>query len=98
MTGQHLSRRRFLGAGTGLATALALGPQGAALAGPARSALLRGLAQEAITLEVFVHANHPFDRVKPLYEEKYPNVKLNMMESNDMAVFRATLAANGEGT
>ncbi|MEA2598493.1 MAG: lactose/L-arabinose transport system substrate-binding protein, partial [Thermomicrobiales bacterium] len=99
MTGQHLSRRRFLGAGTGLATALALGPQGAALAGPAaRSALLRGLAQEAITLDVFVHANHPFDRVKPLYEEKYPNVKLNMMESNDMAVFRATLAANGEGT
>jgi ABC-type glycerol-3-phosphate transport system substrate-binding protein len=60
--------------------------------------VLRGLAQDEITLNVFVHANHPFDRVKPLYEAKYPNVKLNMMENNDMAVFRATLAANGEGT
>ncbi len=53
---------------------------------------------EEITLNVFVHANHPFDRVKPIYEAKYPNVKLNMMEQNDVAVFRATLAANGEGT
>jgi ABC-type glycerol-3-phosphate transport system substrate-binding protein len=28
----------------------------------------------------------------------YPSVTLNMMENNDMAVFRATLAAAGEGT
>ncbi len=99
MTGQHLSRRRLLGTSAGLAGALALGPRGIAQASPAvRSAVLRGLAQEEIALDVFVHANHPFDRVKPLYEEKYPGVTLNMMENNDMAVFRATLAANGEGT
>jgi lactose/L-arabinose transport system substrate-binding protein len=99
MTGRHLSRRRFLGAGAGLAGALALGPGGAALASPAaRGTFLRARAQEQITLHVFVHANHPFDRVKPIYEAKYPNVKLDMMENNDMAVFRATLAANGEGT
>jgi lactose/L-arabinose transport system substrate-binding protein len=99
MTGQHLSRRRLLGTSAGVASALALGSRGAALASPAaRSAVLRGLAQSEVTLNVFVHANHPFDRVKPLYEAAYPNVKLNMMENNDMAVFRATLAANGEGT
>ncbi|MGH2558701.1 MAG: extracellular solute-binding protein [Thermomicrobiales bacterium] len=93
------SRRRFLGAGAGMAAALTLGTRGASLASPAeRSAILKALAQGEITLDVFVHANHPFDRVKPIYEQTYPNVTLNMMENNDMAVFRATLAAEGEGT
>ena len=97
MADRRVTRRRFLGASAGLAGGLALG--GSALAGAsARSAALRALAQEKTTLNVFVHANHPFDRVKPLYEAKYPDVALNMMEQSDMAVFRATLAANGEGT
>lgn len=84
-----LSRRRVLGGGAALAGGLALAP------------LARGrrvAAQEPVELDVFVHANHPFDPVKPLYEARYPNVTLNMMEQSDMAVFRATLAAQGEGT
>lgn len=55
-------------------------------------------AQEQITLNVYVHDNHPFDRIKPIYEAMYPNVTLNMMKQSDIAVFRATLAAEGEGT
>jgi len=86
-----LNRRRLLGTGAALAGGLALSPRGLTGAPVAR-------AQEEITLNVYVHANHPFDAVKPLYEAKYPNVTLNMMEQNDMAVFRATLAAQGEGT
>jgi ABC-type glycerol-3-phosphate transport system substrate-binding protein len=58
----------------------------------------RASAQEQITLNVYVHDNHPFDRVKPIYEAMYPNVTLNMMKQSDIAVFRATLAAGGEGT
>ena len=51
-------------------------------------------AKEATaTLNVFVHENHPFDLVKPLFEAKYPNVKLNMMKNNDMNVLRTALAA-----
>lgn len=88
MANRGISRRHLLGSSAGLAGALALGGRNPLLA----------RAQEEITLDVFVHANHPFDRVKPIYEAKYPNVKLNMMEQNDVAVFRATLAANGEGT
>jgi ABC-type glycerol-3-phosphate transport system substrate-binding protein len=86
------SRRRLLGAGAALAGGLALGRT-------ARSTAARALAaQDQITLQVFIHANHPLDSVKPLYEAKYPNVKLNYMEQSDMAVFRATLVAHGEGT
>jgi ABC-type glycerol-3-phosphate transport system substrate-binding protein len=98
MAKQPLSRRRFLGTGAGLAGAMALGGSGALAApgGLSRSLLQR--YQEQITLNVFIHGNHPFDAVQPIYEAKYPNVKLNMMEENDPAVFRATLAANGEGT
>jgi lactose/L-arabinose transport system substrate-binding protein len=97
MASRELSRRRLFGVGAGAAGALAL--SGRALAGPG-SRPLSPLArwQEQITLNVFVHANHPFDLVKPIYEAAYPNVTLNMMEQNDVAVFRATLAANGEGT
>ncbi len=99
MTSDRYARRQVLRAGAGIAGLLALGPQAVAQAAPrARSAVLRTLAQEQITLDVFVHLNHPFDRVKPLFEEKYPNITLNMMGNNDMAVFRATLAAQGEGT
>lgn len=89
VTHHALSRRRFLGASAAAAGGLALGP---------RVAERAVSAQDQITLDVFVHANHPFDVVKPIYEAKYPNVKLNMMANNDMAVFRATLAAKGEGT
>lgn len=92
-----LSRRSMIAAGAGLGGAALFG--GAALAGPGASrrapALLR---QDPVTLDVFVHANHPFDNVKPIYEEKYPNVTLNMMEQSDVAVLRASLAAEGQGT
>src|SRR3954471_20966476 len=67
----------------------------AATAAPAASAATAAPAAsaETVTLNVFVHENHPFDLVKPLFEAKYPNVKLNMMKNNDMNVFRTTLAA-----
>ncbi len=83
-----LSRRSLLGGAAALSTGLALPKFGGS----------RAFAQDDVTLDVYVHANHPFDLVKPIFEEQYPNVTLNMMEQNDMAVFRATLAANGEGT
>ena len=101
MNGRRTTRRRILGAGAGLGLAplLALDPPRPAQASPAaRKAALAALAQGQVTLDVFVHANHPFDRVKPLYEEANPGVVLNMLENNDMPTFRATLAANGEGT
>jgi lactose/L-arabinose transport system substrate-binding protein len=98
MAKQPLSRRRLLGTGAGMAGAMALGGTGALAAPGGLNKQFIQRNQEQITLNVFVHANHPFDNVKPIYEAKYPNVKLNMMENNDVAVFRATLAANGEGT
>lgn len=88
MANRGISRRHVLGSGAGLAGALAFGGRNP----------FSARAQEEITLDVFVHLNHPFDLVKPIYEAKYPNVKLNMMGNNDVAVFRATLAAQGEGT
>ncbi len=88
-TNRILSRRRLVGTGAALAGGLALSPL-------RRSGL--ALAQDDVTLDVFVHANHPFDPVKPLFEAAYPGVTLDMLEQNDMAVFRATLAAQGEGT
>lgn len=90
-----MTRRRVLGTSAAAAAGMAIGARGMAAAAQGTPAESSG---EEITLNVFVHANHPFDKVKPIYEAKYPNVKLNMMEQNDMAVFRATLAANGEGT
>lgn len=97
MKNTNFSRRRLVATGAGMAGGLVAG--GSALAaprGPGSGYSTRD--QEQITLNVFVHANHPFDKVKPIYEAKYPNVKLNMMEQNDVAVFRASLAANGKGT
>jgi lactose/L-arabinose transport system substrate-binding protein len=85
---KQIDRRTLLGGAAALTTGLAA----------TRFTGSRAFAQDDITLDVFVHANHPFDPVKPIFEAEYPNVKLNMMEQNDMAVFRATLAANGEGT
>jgi len=87
MNRRQISRRRLLGTGAALAGAAALPNFGRA-----------ATAADTITLNVFVHGNHPFDKVKPLYEAMYPNVKLNMMNQNDVAVFRATLAAKGDGT
>jgi len=85
----RFSRRTLVGGAAAATAGLALTPRFAG-----RSAL----AADDITLDVFVHTNHPFDPVKPIYEAQYPNVKLNMLDENDMAIFRATLAANGEGT
>lgn len=97
MKNTNLTRRRLVAAGAGMAGGLVAG--GSALAAPRRSGSGYSTRdQEQVTLNVFVHANHPFDKVKPIYEAKYPNVKLNMMEQNDVAVFRASLAANGKGT
>lgn len=92
MKNTKLTRRSVLASGAGLGAAAMLG--GSALAAPA--SVGRGLStriQDEITLDVFVHANHPFDLVKPIYEAKYPNVKLNMMEQNDVAILRAAIAA-----
>jgi ABC-type glycerol-3-phosphate transport system substrate-binding protein len=95
MKNTKLTRRGLMGAGAGLGAAAIVGTSAMAAPGESR----RGASsrfQEEITLNVFVHANHPFDRVKPIYEAMYPNVTLNMMEQNDVAVLRAALAA-GEG-
>jgi len=90
------TRRGMLGAGAGLGAAAILG--GSSLAAPtSRGRSLGAKFQDEITLNVFVHANHPFDLVKPIFEAKYPNVKLNMMEQNDVAIIRAAVAAEGEG-
>jgi len=90
------TRRGMLGAGAGLGAAAMLG--GSSLAAPtSRGRSLGAKFQDEITLNVFVHANHPFDMVKPIFEAKYPNVKLNMMEQNDVAIIRAAVAAKGEG-
>ena len=50
-------------------------------------------AQDEVTLDVYVFDGHPFYWVQPLFEEAYPNIKLNMMGQSDVAVFRAALAA-----
>lgn len=97
MNNRNISRRHLVGAGAGVLGGLAA--HGTVFGSASRGQrAFSALAQDEITLDVFVHANHPFDLVKPIYEEKYPNVTLNMMEQNDVAVFRATLAAEGEGT
>ncbi|HQY30912.1 MAG TPA: twin-arginine translocation signal domain-containing protein, partial [Thermomicrobiales bacterium] len=94
MAKKHLSRRSFLGtSATAAAAGVLVGTDLASAATTSSSHLQPGLQQDTITLNVFVHDNHPFDRVKPIYEAQYPNVKLNMMKQNDVAVFRATLAA-----
>lgn len=96
MTNRKFTRRNVLGTGAGLGAAAMLG--GRTLAAPTSSSrALSSRFQDEITLNVFVHANHPFDKVKPIFEAKYPNVKLNMMEQNDVAIIRAAVAAKGEG-
>lgn len=95
MKTSKLTRRGLFGAGAGLGAAALVG-NGALAAPSSRWRIVPTSNQEEITLNVFVHANHPFDRVKPLYEAAYPNVTLNMMENNDVATLRAALAA-GEG-
>jgi ABC-type glycerol-3-phosphate transport system substrate-binding protein len=92
MKNNRLTRRSVLASGAGLGAAAMLG--GGALAAPTTpSRALSAKFQDEITLNVFVHANHPFDLVKPIYEAKYPNVKLNMMEQNDVAILRAAITA-----
>ena len=92
MKNTSISRRSLMGAGAGMGAAALIGK--GAMAAPATPR--RGVSshfQDQITLNVFVHANHPFDLIKPIYEVKYPNVKLNMMEQNAAAELRAALAA-----
>ena len=96
MKNSRMTRRGVLASGAGLGAAAMLGGRAMAAPGsPSRAFASR--FQDEITLDVFVHANHPFDMVKPIYEAKYPGVKLNMMEQNDVAIIRAAIAANGEG-
>jgi ABC-type glycerol-3-phosphate transport system substrate-binding protein len=90
MAATRFTRRRLIGSGATLAAGLAL-------AGQPRLPIAMA-QEEAVNLQVFVHLNHPFDNVKPLFEAANPNITLEMLGSNDMQVFRATLAANGEGT
>jgi lactose/L-arabinose transport system substrate-binding protein len=84
-----------VGVGVGLTAPWAAVTRGAPASGAGRAAVA-AWAQEDVTLDVFVHANHPFDLVKPLFEEANPGVVLNMMQNNDIPTFRAALAA-GEG-
>lgn len=98
MTKRSLSRRRFVETGAAMATGVAVGRPRVGEAGGITH--LDSLAignQGTVELQVYVHANHPFDEVKPLFEAAHPDIKLNMLEQNDMAALRATLAANGEG-
>jgi ABC-type glycerol-3-phosphate transport system substrate-binding protein len=95
MKNTKLTRRGVMGVGAGLGAAALVGSSAMAAPAATRRSVSSRL-QEEITLNVFVHANHPFDLVKPIYEAMYPNVTLNMMEQNDVAVLRAALAA-GEG-
>ncbi|TXG83584.1 MAG: extracellular solute-binding protein [Thermomicrobiales bacterium] len=92
MSSTKLTRRGLMGAGAGLGAAALVGKSAMAAPGSGRR-VTRTSNQEEITLNVFVHANHPFDLVKPIYEAKYPNVKLNMMEQNDVAILRAAITA-----
>ncbi len=92
MNNTKVTRRGLMGAGAGLGAAALIG-KGAMAAPSAPGRAMSAKFQDEITLNVFVHANHPFDMVKPIYEAKYPNVKLNMMEQNDVAVLRAAITA-----
>jgi multiple sugar transport system substrate-binding protein len=89
MSSTKLSRRRFLGLSAVGASGFLVASNGLNF----RKALASAARQDTVTLNVFVHENHPFDIVKPLFEAKYPNVKLNMMKNNDMNVLRTALAA-----
>src|ERR1041385_200895 len=90
MSKQKMSRRHFLRLSAIGAGAMALPPSLSRLGSVAAHPRLQS---DTVTLNVFVHENHPFDLVKPLFEAKYPNVKLNMMKNNDMNVLRTALAA-----
>ncbi len=97
MKNSLLSRRNLIASGTGLAGAALIGSRGVTAKGSTATRNM-ALVQDQTTLDVFVHANHPFDLVKPIFEGQYPNINLNMLQQNDVAVLRASLAANGEGT
>jgi len=86
MSRSSLSRRNLIGGAGAVAAGSAMTPWWY------RSAA----AQEEVTLDIYVFDGHPFYWVQPLFEEAYPNIKLNMMGQSDMAVFRAALAS-GEG-
>lgn len=92
-----LSRRNLIASGAGVTGAALFINRGLAAPGGGVPRTT-SLAQDQVTLDVGVHANHPFDLVKPIYEAKYPNVTLNMTEQSDSAILRASLAAEGEGT
>lgn len=81
-----------------MATGVAIGrPIASEAGGITHLDSLATATQGTVELQVYVHANHPFDEVKPLFEAAHPDIKLKMLEQNDMAALRATLAANGEG-
>ncbi|HEX2910868.1 MAG TPA: extracellular solute-binding protein [Chloroflexia bacterium] len=95
----NYSRRRFLKLA---AVSMAAIPAGSALlaacgdsATPAPAAGATGGTSSSgkVELQVYVHTNHPFDNVKPLFEQKYPNVTLKMLGNNDPKVFRTILAS-----
>jgi lactose/L-arabinose transport system substrate-binding protein len=89
---KNFSRRDFLRLSAISAGAMAVSPSLSMLNKFSAHNLLQS---DTVTLNVFVHANHPFDLVKPLFEAQYPNVVLNMMNNNDMNEFR-TLLATGD--
>ncbi len=69
MKNRRITRRNMLASGAGLGAAAMFSKS--ALAAPTSPG--RGMPakfQDEITLDVFVHANHPFDLVKPIYEAK----------------------------
>jgi hypothetical protein len=110
MSTPKITRRRFLRTSTTAVGAAVLAACGGAPsandAAPAASSAgsssvgptTAAASTEKVVLQVHVHDNHPFDKIKPLFEAKHPNITLNMLKQSDMQAFRATLAANGEGT
>lgn len=65
-------------------------------AGSATTAAGSSPAGAKVELQVYVHTNHPFDNVKPLFEKKYPNVTMKMLGNNDQKVFLTMLASKSD--
>src|SRR5690349_11067913 len=76
MTSSKYTRRDFLRLSAGGAGGLFLAANGMS---PIR-AFAHGLSQgNVITLNAYVHNDHPWALVKPGFEKKYPNIKLNLL-------------------
>jgi lactose/L-arabinose transport system substrate-binding protein len=94
MTTSKYSRRDFFKISAGGAGGLFMAANGIA---PLR-ALAHGLFQgDVVTLNAFVHNDHPWSLVKPSFEQKFPNIKINLLAEStagqDDKTFRTILSA-----